>query len=98
MTYHKVIFGLVMLFILLMSIFTLAVFSADKKRARKGSERIPEKTLLVMTALFGAFGAFIGRILAHHKTEKGYFSLVIWFSMILQAALIVYTAYLAFIY
>ena len=80
----------------IMSAVTLVTFVVDKKRAQRGSDRVQEKTLLAMTALFGAAGAFVGRILAHHKTAKLYFSVVIWFALILQVLLIVYTAYLAF--
>ena len=98
MTYHKAIFTIVIALIFVMSVFTLTAFAIDKRRAQKGRERVKEKTLLTMTALFGAIGALIGREIAHHKTAKVYFSIVIWFSLILQAALIGYTAYLAFIY
>ena len=97
MTYPKIFFLATLGVILLMSFVTFVAFSADKRRAKKERERIKEKTLLAMTACFGAPGALLGRKAAHHKTEKGYFSLVIGFSLILQIALILYTAYLAFL-
>ena len=47
---------------------------------------IKEKTLLGVTALGGAVGALIGRILFRHKTDKKYFSLTIYFSLIVELA------------
>ena len=61
-----------------------------------GAVRIKEKTLLGFTALGGAIGAFFGRILAHHKTDKVYFSMVIYFSLLLEAAVL--GALIAFIF
>ncbi len=97
MTYQTVCFLAVVALTLIMSVVALITFVIDKNRAVEGKDRVQEKTLLSMTALFGAPGALVGRIIAHHKTGKLYFSIVIWFSLLLQAALIVYTAYLAFI-
>lgn len=81
--------------IVIMSLAALATFAVDKKRAKQGRDRVKEKTLLAMAACFGALGAFVGRIVAHHKTNKLYFSIVIWFSLIMQALLVVYLGFLA---
>ena len=78
-------------FIALMSLVTFFTFIKDKKMAEKnGNEvRIKEKTLLGMTAFGGSIGAFIGRLVAHHKTNTGYFSFTIYVSLLLQAGLLV---------
>ena len=55
-------------------------------QAQGGPKRIKEKTLLGFTALGGAIGAEIGRRLCHHKTDKSYFSLTIYFSLLLEYA------------
>ncbi|MBQ6182372.1 MAG: DUF1294 domain-containing protein [Clostridia bacterium] len=60
------------------------VYGRDKKLARRGGERIKEKHLLALAAFGGAAGAFMARIVFRHKTEKGYFSLVIYTSLALQ--------------
>jgi len=78
-------------FIVLMSLIAFFTYIKDKKMAEKnGNEvRIKEKTLLGMAAFGGALGAFFGRIVAHHKTNKGYFSFTIYVSLLLQAGLLV---------
>ena len=78
------------------SLLALVAYFRDKKLAVKGKERTKEKTLLFLAVFFGSVGAFLGRILAHHKTDKVYFSIVIYFSMLLQAATIAVLAFLAF--
>ena len=56
----------------------------DKKLAVKGAMRVKEKTLLLSAVLNGALGAVIGRILAHHKTDKVYFSITIYLALFFQ--------------
>ena len=77
-------------YLVLLSIITLFLFFKDKNMAKNGggAVRIKEKTLLGFAALGGAIGAFFGRILAHHKTDKVYFSMVIYFSLLLEAAVL----------
>ena len=62
------------------------LFGADKRRAKAGYARIKEKYLLSAAAYGGALGAFLGRIVFRHKTEKAHFSAVIFISLLLQAA------------
>ncbi len=68
----------------LFSLIAVAAFSKDKKLAVQGKERTKEKTLLFYAVFFGSAGAFIGRVIARHKTDKKYFSLVIYFSLLMQ--------------
>lgn len=74
--------------LVLVSLVTFALFLKDKKMAQKnGNEvRIKEKTLLSCCAWGGAIGGFLGRIVAHHKTEKSYFSFTIYLGLLVQAA------------
>ena len=97
MTYQQTAFCVALAVIAVMSAATFFAFVIDKRRAVKGQERTKEKTLLGMTACFGALGALIGRAVVHHKSNKVYFGIVIWWSLILHAALVVYLAYLAFL-
>lgn len=80
-------------YLAIMSIITFFLFKKDKKMAQSngGPKRIKEKTLLGFTALGGAIGAEIGRRLCHHKTDKSYFSLTIYFSLLCEIALIAAT-------
>lgn len=86
-------------YLALFSLCALFLFFKDKKMAQKGggAVRIKEKTLLSVCALGGAIGGFIGRILAHHKTDKKYFSLTIYFSILLEIAVLAVMIYFAFI-
>lgn len=46
----------------------------DKWKAKKRAFRIPETTLLLVSALGGAAGALLGMRLFHHKTRHWYFA------------------------
>ncbi|WP_233418542.1 DUF1294 domain-containing protein [Jeotgalibaca dankookensis] len=45
----------------------------DKKKASKRQWRIPERTLLILGILGGAFGGLFGMIVFRHKTKHTYF-------------------------
>jgi len=72
-----------------MSFFTLILFKKDKKRAIKGEIRIKEKSLLFSSAFGGGLGALIGRIIFHHKTDKKYFSIVIYLSTLCEILVLI---------
>ena len=42
----------------------------DKRKAIKGSWRIPEKTLFIITAIGGGIGTIAGMYIFRHKTKK----------------------------
>lgn len=42
----------------------------DKRKAKKGAWRIPEKTLFIITALGGGIGTIAGMYTFRHKTQK----------------------------
>ena len=52
---------------------SFALMGVDKRRARRGRWRIPEKTLFLLAACFGAAGGTIGMFFFHHKTKHWYF-------------------------
>ena len=73
--------------------WSLAAFiamGADKRRARQGLWRVPEKTLFLLAALGGAPGAFLGMHLFHHKTKHWYFRLGLPLLVLLWAGLLVW--------
>ena len=75
--------------IILFSLIIIIMYVNDKKRAIDNKPRIKEKNLLFVACFGGALGSFIGRIMAHHKTDKIYFSIIIYLSSILQIACLV---------
>ncbi len=52
------------------NLLTFLLFCVDKRRARRGAWRIPEKTLLSFSAAGGAAGGLLAMHVAHHKTRK----------------------------
>ncbi len=52
------------------NLITFCMFGYDKRQARLGRGRIPERRLLGWSFSFGAFGGWIGMFFFHHKTRK----------------------------
>ncbi len=64
------------------------IMAYDKKRAREGKWRVPEKKLFLVAGLFGGFGATLGMVVMDHKTKHWYFVLFFPLMMILQAVIL----------
>ncbi len=75
------------LYLIVINILTFLVFGIDKRKARKGRWRIPEATLIGLSAAGGSIGALLGMHLFRHKTQKRKFTLGIPAILIAQAAL-----------
>ena len=58
----------------LVNLWTFMLFGLDKIRAKEGSRRVSESTLLAWAFFGGSIGAYIGRALFRHKTRKRPFS------------------------
>lgn len=91
MTYQQIVLIIYVAYLALSSLATFALFFKDKGMAKKNHSevRIKEKTLLAFCVFGGAIGGFFGRILAHHKTNKSYFTFTIYLSILLQIAVLV---------
>ena len=85
MNYHTIVLLIYLAYLILFSLITIILFLVDKSFAKKeGHKRIKEKTLLFFCSIGGGIGGYFGRILAHHKTHKLYFSLIINLTVFLQ--------------
>jgi len=62
----------------------------DKRKAQKGSWRIPEKTLFTITLLGGGIGTILGMYAFRHKTKKLSFSIGFPVILISEIMLIIY--------
>ena len=62
------------LWLMLMSLVLFAVMGADKRRAKSGSWRVPEKTLFLLALLGGAPGGVLGMRVFRHKTKHWTFA------------------------
>ena len=74
--------------LLVVNAFSLLVYGIDKLSSIRGGWRIPESRLLLI-AVFGPFGAFVGMQLFRHKTRKSKF-LLVPILLLVQLFLIVY--------
>ena len=80
----------ILIYLLLINIFGLFIMWLDKYKAKKGSWRIPEKTLFIVTALGGGIGTTIGMYVFRHKTQKLNFVIGFPFITILEIIGIIY--------
>lgn len=62
----------------------------DKRKAIKGSWRIPEKTLFIITAIGGGIGTTAGMFVFRHKTKKLNFLIGFPLITILEIILMIY--------
>lgn len=59
--------------LLVMNVLAFALMGIDKLKAKAGAWRVPEKTLFLVTALFGGLGGTLGMYFFRHKTKHWYF-------------------------
>ena len=60
-------------YLLLVNLAAFLTFGADKRRAKRGRWRVPEKTLFALALLGGSVGAICGMKAFRHKTKHWYF-------------------------
>lgn len=56
-----------------MSLWAFCLMGADKRRAKQGARRVPERTLWLAALLGGAAGGTLGMWCFRHKTKHWYF-------------------------
>lgn len=76
--------------LVLVNLFSFLLMRHDKQCAKKNKRRVPEKTLFLATALFGAFGGTLGMFIFRHKTKHWYFRVFFPLLLILQAGILGY--------
>lgn len=60
----------IIIYFIIINIIGFLIMYIDKRRAKKGKWRIPEKTLFIITALGGGIGTIAGMYTFRHKTQK----------------------------
>lgn len=66
-----------------LNLFSFGLMAYDKRCARAGRRRVPEKTLFLAAACFGGLGGVLGMRLCRHKTKHRYFR--VFFPLLLAA-------------
>jgi len=79
-------------YLLLINLVGFGLYGADKRRARRGEWRIPEKTLLACSLFGGALGGIVAMRIFRHKTRHLYFYLVNIVGILFHAAILVLIA------
>lgn len=73
-----------------MNILSFLLMYSDKRRAKNGKWRIPEKTLFLFAACFGALGGVLGMRLLRHKTRHWQFRIFFPLMLVVQAVLLAF--------
>ncbi len=63
---------------------TLALYALDKIKARRGSDRIPEKVLHLLELLGGWPGGLLGHLMFNHKSKKLSYQIVYWLIVLIH--------------
>lgn len=86
----KPIVIVILVAVVIMNLISFFLMRHDKECAKAGKRRVPEKTLFLVTALFGGLGGTAAMFIFRHKTKHWYFVVFFPLMMIIQAAIIGY--------
>ena len=77
-------------YLIVINVVTFLVYGIDKWKAKQGSWRISEDTLLTLAVIGGSIGALLGIKIWHHKTMHKKFKYGLPLILIIQIILIGY--------
>ncbi len=78
------------IYVVAVNLAAFLTMGADKQRARRGSRRVPEKTLFLLALIGGAAGGLCGMLVFRHKTKHWYFVVGFPLIFLIQVAVAVY--------
>ena len=78
---------LLVAYLLGMNAAAYILMAADKTNAMRKARRIPEITLLLIAALGGSLGAWLGMVSLHHKTKHKKFLVLVPLFLLAHIAL-----------
>ncbi len=70
--------------LILISLISVIVTVADKVKAKSGSQRVPEATLMLLSVLGGSFAMLVTMLIIRHKTKHPKFMVGIPVILLLQ--------------
>ncbi|RGB67929.1 DUF1294 domain-containing protein [Harryflintia acetispora] len=62
--------------------------AVDKRRAKRGRWRLPERTLWLLALLLGSRGLYFGMLVFRHKTQRPLFRFGVPALLVLQAGIL----------
>lgn len=80
----------IIIYIVAINLITFLAMFIDKRKAKKGSWRIKESTLLTMGLIGGSIGGIAGMYTFRHKTQKPKFVFLFPTMLIIQIIIAIY--------
>ena len=80
----------IVIYFIIINLFGFFIMWLDKRKAKKGAWRIPEKTLFIITGLGGGIGTTAGMYVFRHKTQKVQFVIGFPLITILEIITVIY--------
>ncbi|MCM3086422.1 DUF1294 domain-containing protein [Bhargavaea ginsengi] len=78
--------------IVILSVYSFFMMGYDKRQAKNGGWRVPERTLWIIAILGGGVGAYAGMQTFRHKTKHTSFRVGFLMLAILDLAAVLYLA------
>ena len=79
----------IIIYLLCVHLISFLAMFIDKQKAKKGSWRIKESTLLILALIGGSIGGIAGMYIFHHKTKKARFYIGMPAMLVLQIMLVI---------
>lgn len=80
----------ILIYLFILNLLGFTTMFIDKRKAKRSAWRIPEARLILIAALGGSIGSFLGMRTFHHKTKHPKFYIGIPAILIIQIALIIF--------
>ena len=64
-------------YLIVVNLVGFALYGIDKAKSKGKGRRIPERTLLLVAAIGGALGCWLGMLLFRHKTKHVRFKVLV---------------------
>ena len=81
---------LLIVYVAAVNVVAFVVYGVDKYKAQKAKWRIRESTLLLLAAIGGSAGAWLGMKVWHHKTRHAKFRYGVPAILLVQFAVVFY--------
>lgn len=84
----------IILYFIIINLIGFAIMYIDKQKAKRGSWRIPENTIFIITAIGGGIGTIAGMYTFRHKTKKWTFTVGLPALLVLDILAVLYFVFL----